>query len=401
MPLETFTQGIISKVLAELFKLLADPNVVLTTITDIFLKGEHAVIRDLILSITRHAVRAMSIYLGHAPAIYDSVFKNSSNKDALNYILKERSQLVQFLIDMVEPAKRFAMSDSLDGEPSSANTDRNKFNELDLHDDMNRYAVLCQAQRLVKSLIIVLKKDDTADETFDTLYMDTRLEHDAPVDIESEEGDTLFQEDWFFINGIGGEPYWVKAACDKLAGRFGRKVMGVFNQSEGLIWDLIECSGERSPTGGKSELVERTQSSRYAQGVLKEKLEAATAKKVILIAHSQGCLITRLILQELVKQDKHDLLGRLRVFTFGSPSYDWKFPIPHMEHFYNMKDFVAKLGVGRDGRGDLYDGTIFRNLTWPGHLFCAQYSFDPRDYDREDSKLLACFDGRNPQPLSG
>ncbi|KAL5335315.1 hypothetical protein BJX70DRAFT_401730 [Aspergillus crustosus] len=398
MPLESFSQGIVSRAVAEIFKFLADPNVVLKTSRDIFTNANNEVIQDLILSITKRAIRAMSTYLGHAPEIYDAVYKSGPNQDAIKYILKERAQLVQFLIDLVEPAKRFATSDSVNGNPAGGNQ-RNRFNELDLHDAMNRYAMVCQAQRLVKSLVIIFKKGSPG-ETFDTLNMDTTLEHDVPAIIESTKKDTPFPEEWFFINGIGGEPHWVKAACERLADHFGRQVTGVFNRSEGLLWDLVECSGERSPTGGQSDLVERTQSSKSAQNILKEKLKAATAKKVVLIAHSQGCLVTRLVLQELVNEENEDLLARLRVFTFGNPSYDWKFPIPLMEHFHNEKDFVAKLGIGSDARGDMYDGTIFRNPSWPGHLFCAQYSLDPGDYDTPDSKLLACFDGTNARPLS-
>jgi hypothetical protein len=102
------------------------------------------------------------------------------------------------------------------------------------------------------------------------------------------------------------------------------------------------------------------------------------------------------VLQKFIRERKN--LKRLRVFTFRNPSYDWDFPDVYTEHFANKEDFVAQLGVLRDGRN--YRGTIFKNTSWTGHLFGAQYSLDPGDYegdlpenDPRISKLLTCAGG--------
>jgi hypothetical protein len=225
--------------------------------------------------------------------------------------------------------------------------------------------------------------------------MDTTLERDYSGDMESKEQGVHFKgkERWFFINGIAGEPYWSQLACDKLGDRFGRKVTGVLNRSEGILWDLIECAGERS---SKTEqgLVKRTKSSKEAQGKLEDQLDKAVKEegdiKVIVIAHSQGCLLLRLVLQKFVREGR-DLQG-FQFFTFGNPCYDWD--LPNTEHFANKEDFVAQLGVLGDGQTN-YRGPIFKNTSWTGHLFGAQYSLDPKDYveSPESSKLLTCARG--------
>ncbi|KAL4871339.1 hypothetical protein BDV12DRAFT_194407 [Aspergillus spectabilis] len=131
------------------------------------------------------------------------------------------------------------------------------------------------------------------------LEMNTTLSLDSSGVIESDlEGVGFESEKWFFINGIGGEPYWVKSACNKIAETFQRGVTGVFNRSEGLLWDLIEKQQASSK-----------ESKRGIKG-------ASSAEQIIVIAHSQGCLLLRLVLQQPVT-DNADLLGKLRVFTFG------------------------------------------------------------------------------------
>jgi hypothetical protein len=77
------------------------------------------------------------------------------------------------------------------------------------------------------------------------------------------------------------------------------------------------------------------------------------------------------------------------------------FDIDHMEHFHNDNELVAKLGVGRKEREYSFKGSIFTNPSWPGHLFGAQYSLVPKDFDvaRHESLLLACFDRHNPQAM--
>jgi hypothetical protein len=181
-----------------------------------------------------------------------------------------------------------------------------------------------------------------------------------------------------------------------------------------------------------------------AQHALKRELEKALRDKktahTVMVAHSQGCLLLRLVLEELVNADpagkgtiRKAMLNRLCVFTFGNPSLDWKLEInsedpitvpgddqnskdpKHLsshvlrtEHFANISDFVATLGVlsekdleKRQESGYPSD-CVFTNRenNWIGHLFGTQYSLDPSDYKDEKSQkqgqkswLLACSGG--------
>jgi hypothetical protein len=205
-------------------------------------------------------------------------------------------------------------------------------------------------------------------------------------------------------------------------------ITGVFNRSDGVIWDLIECGGERRPQDtnkkniedrtSKPTLSSRTASSREAQGQLSQILREAlsdskTSKRdIIMIAHSQGCLLLRLALEQIHSdadaETRSVMLTHLRIFTFGNPAYDWDVHAytASTEHFANELDYVAKLGVLRLYSSDPNEAVnnelhycsrckagddkhllmpkqaIFvNNQHQTGHLFGSQYSLRAKDYD--------------------
>ncbi|EWZ49098.1 hypothetical protein BFJ63_vAg12005 [Fusarium oxysporum f. sp. narcissi] len=235
-------------------------------------------------------------------------------------------------------------------------------------------------------------------------------------------------EKWLFVNGIGGEYFWLQLYCEKLRDTYQRDIQGIFNRSDGLLWDLVECAGERDINWGTNEeqnhLIQRTQSSIAAQSILEDQLSIALQDRgsdgfVVMIAYSQGCLLLRHVLQKFIKGGSYQtaMEARLRVFTFGNPSIDWmgtdaqgnKTPlcehVNHTEHFANERDFVAALGVLRNNQeealrqaGYIHNRSslfINRGEDWVGHLFGTQYSLRKEDYkDGEYSKLLACAGGR-------
>jgi hypothetical protein len=132
-----------------------------------------------------------------------------------------------------------------------------------------------------------------------------------------------------------------------------------------------------------------------------------------MIAHSQGCLILRLALQTLVTEtpkgspQRRIIKERLRIFTFGNPSIDWKVVdgteqplskyVHTTEHFANVTDFVAMLGVvvHRDEKGSGYDpNMVFYSKTGKAHLFGAHYSLGVDAYHGgENSQLLKAVNG--------
>lgn len=161
-----------------------------------------------------------------------------------------------------------------------------------------------------------------------------------------------------------------------------------------------------------------------------------------MIAHSQGCLLLRLVLEDILNDPdavvnlamRKAMLDRLCVFTFGNPSVDWKWEenIDHKktidqevtdltqlslyvfrtEHFANGADIVTKLGVLSDktpeNRGYAPERPfINKKEDWIGHLFGTQCSLDSNDYtvpegtlNGQTSWLLACRNGRSIEDVS-
>lgn len=185
----------------------------------------------------------------------------------------------------------------------------------------------------------------------------------------------------------------------------------MFNRSDGIIWDLIECGGERNEKNKKT-LLQMTKSSMDAQNILKKELvnslwpstnEKAT-HEVVMIAHSQGCLILRLVLQNILeeyktKAQRYDLINRLNIFTFGNASLDWKTKdssgsLHHYmkvtEHYANKEDFVAKVGLLNsydfEQRGYLHDHVFISECK--GHWFGSQYSLNKDDYYLGENSVL-------------
>ncbi|SPO06467.1 uncharacterized protein DNG_09157 [Cephalotrichum gorgonifer] len=408
---DAVTRDLINLAITRALALIA-PEELLQRVVDVFQRvKDNGAVRNLVFAVTRRTFSALGPYLGSLPAIYKGIFSNPVNWETLQMILKNRAMLARFIIDLVEPAKGFALDSSRGGAPRTDKEECQRYNELNMNDPMNRHALICQLQRLAKSVVAILEKGaatgEVEENALGTFDMDTVLETDSGGDLGKSEHMDKHDEQWFFVNGIGGEPCWVRLACKKLEDKYKRKVEGIFNRSDGLLWDIFECAGERDSGAYERDLIQRTRSSREAKDRLKSRLEQVlwpetgqTPPKVVMIAHSQGCLVLRLALEDLIeaRREKPELenMKRLYVFTFGNPSLNW--PVDkycaHTEHFANRTDFVAGLGVLRGTNG--YEGQrTFVNETWTGHLFGSQYSLEPGDYGVHggDSRLLRRADG--------
>lgn len=410
--------------------------------------------------------------LGQLGIIQGGILSNEINVATLGLLWNHFDELASFFVDIAECFKCYAPASSLDGKAAPGDL-HGRYNELDMSQPMNRHAIACQIQRLVRSVIFILKNMATPIK-FDEIEMGeetvlksdgdcrsgtllevrpsgwqrvinpSRIQEQSWVRLSNSSGAPAEKfcpnakvpdeppkvrgEKWLFVNGIATELFWLHLACKKLANKYSREITGVFNRGDGILWDLIECAGERNVGGTASassqrKLIQRTRSSRRAQAELKEQLRVALTQAggkhyehIVVIAHSQGCLLLRLALGELIASDSNDavdirrtMLERLCVFTFGNPSVDWKldwdsdrpiierlnnskqsgdgadltFLSSHVlctEHFANETDFVAKLGVmskPAKERSSGYDRkAVFVNSEqdWIGHVFGTQYS---------------------------
>ncbi|RAK82826.1 hypothetical protein BO79DRAFT_162432, partial [Aspergillus costaricaensis CBS 115574] len=407
---------------------------------------------ETVITLTKSVLAAVFGAVGSVSSIREAVFKNEINATTLILVRDQAAELVNFVLDLAEASKCYYMTD---GKYDSENEHvlYAEFNELDFSMHRNRHAAICQIQRLTKSVIYILKNlykpvrftdIHMSEET--TLQSDLVSNSSGTKKSPAEEEDMITgDEKWFFINGIGGEIFWLELACDKLRAMFSREINGIFNRGDGLLWDLIECAGQRNSylqnpdtnstttntdvdgvVGGQRNLIDSTASSKEAQKVLHTELlkaleEAPATQHVIIIAHSQGCLLLRCVLEDLITAATKNstirgkLQGQLCVFTFGNPSLHWKtqgkYPIiadtdgtnlsSHVlrtEHFANRRDFVARLGVlSEDSEYGSDEIFINENEDWIGHLFGTQYSFNSDHYQNshhQHSWLLGCRFGK-------
>ncbi|KAL4812444.1 hypothetical protein BDW67DRAFT_170006 [Aspergillus spinulosporus] len=406
---------------------------------------------DTVKSLTYYVLGSVFGAAGIAGSIREAVTNNVLNVITLTLVRDRAADLATFVLHLAEAAKCYYVADGTrDADEHRLYVD---FNELDMSVNMNRHAFICQIQRLALSIIYILRNlyqeiefstIDMSGQTFlrsdhiaapDATYSTRKADRENMPEEEKRSGkmerlsekfhapvpDT--DERWLFINGIGGERFWLQLACDKLRAFFHREINGVFNRGDGLLWDLIECAGQRTSyvdTARPGEVVEsqktlldQTQSSQEAQQRLKnelsEMLKANIAGRdpyIIIIAHSQGCLLLRRVLEDLININPQDpqleqtMQRRLCVFTFGNPSLHWKLQkLPtnpaagsgnpaylssfclKTEHFANERDFVAQLGVLSEDM-DYGPEPIFKNNNeaWIGHFFGTQYSLNPEHY---------------------
>ncbi|GLA11159.1 hypothetical protein AnigIFM62618_003448 [Aspergillus niger] len=446
------------------FRLLQDASKCLfKLLSSILDKVNPESLLGIVKELTAATVNAIIAKVGLLRIIREGISSNDVTLTTLGVIWNNCGDLANFLVDLIEPAKCYFPANYIPADSTTETAKeappRNAYNELDASVLMNRHAVICQFQRLVKSCVFIVKgmgKTVNIDELEDigitdatTLGSDVKSD-ESNITVENPSKEISTNEKWLYVNGIGGELFWLRLACKKLATQYSREVTGIFNRGDGILWDLVECAGERTAqrngtTREQKKLIQRTKSSRMAQKSLVKELESALKdetqpRHIVMIAHSQGCLLLRLALEEILNgsyettdtEIRERMAGHLCVFTFGNPSVDWKWEMnehaieklqrdgqdlenltnlsSHVfltEHFANKRDFVAKLGVLNDNKPE-HSGyapdSIFINEKedWAGgHLFGSQYSLDPDDYttaggnlNGKSSWLLNCIEGK-------
>ncbi|KAI9881295.1 MAG: hypothetical protein M1830_005581 [Pleopsidium flavum] len=199
-------------------------------------------------------------------------------------------------------------------------------------------------------------------------------------------------ERWIFVNGCITGHVGLQNNCNRLARTFGRPVIGIHNQSFGLIVDLMECLLQRC-------LSYNTMDCRVAYDYVKACLADPTVSKVVLIGHSQGGIIASMVLDKLFGDLPMDSISKLEVYTFGSAASHFNNPmrtlrptgaaankgvrfevsercVPHIEHYCNERDMITRWGVLYNTREILdnrYCGEIFVRMGASGHMFNQHY----------------------------
>jgi hypothetical protein len=235
--------------------------------------------------------------VGSISSIREAVFRNEINATTLILIRDKAGELAKFILDLVEVAKCYCLADGTQRGLDDEYILYTEFNELDFSQNINRYAAICQIQRLALSIIYIIRHLFTP-VAFKDIYMSdhTNLQSDRGIGLQEtyprrdstqpnaggnnkgtegtanigegtqpNAGSNETREDrhnkklnlkeaaiyndnkkWLFVNGIGRELFWLQLAYNKLRAIFHRNITGVFNRGDGLLWDIIECAGQRS-----------------------------------------------------------------------------------------------------------------------------------------------------------
>ncbi|KAL6054694.1 (4-O-methyl)-D-glucuronate--lignin esterase [Balamuthia mandrillaris] len=190
-----------------------------------------------------------------------------------------------------------------------------------------------------------------------------------------ENGRDYDGETWIYINGVSVTRELQKMNGLQLSDLFQREILCFHNPTQGMLWDLVECMVGR--TLNKIGKVARKEAD-FLRFVFAEHPN----NKVILIAHSQGTIVTSNAIEFIIKEDGGAGLDRLEVYTFGCAATEF-FKVrdkrtgrlvPFYEHYANQSDYVAKIGALRD-RGKYpfpFPGNIF-TCEKEGHLLGEHY----------------------------
>ena len=122
-------------------------------------------------------------------------------------------------------------------------------------------------------------------------------------------------ERWLFVNGINTGHSGLQDNVDRLSLTFGREVVGIHNQSYGMITDILECLVQRN-------LSYNTMDVRVACECVKACLIDLEVSKVVLVAHSQGGIIASMVLDELFSVLPASTMSKLVcIHSFVQPTH--------------------------------------------------------------------------------
>lgn len=226
---------------------------------------------------------------------------------------------------------------------------------------------------------------------------------------------TFPEEAWIFINGVATNDEVAQMNAAYLSYLFHRPLTLIQNASDSLLLDLVECAR------GKAQHKAREAGTK-AFPVVYDALKDPHKERVVLIAHSQGTIITAVVLDLLAQKgpqpappaeaimgfappepiyaddEQLDLddfeplseqeLRKLEVYCFANcantmryvlPASDNYGPLPWIESFGNEHDLVARLGMlaphGAD-YGVHIDGPRYMRVGGWGHFLNAHYLVD-------------------------
>ncbi|KAL6300931.1 hypothetical protein BKA93DRAFT_828632 [Sparassis latifolia] len=169
-------------------------------------------------------------------------------------------------------------------------------------------------------------------------------------------------EVWVFVNGVAVGKHWLKSNMNRLSETFRRRIIGVHNPTDGIIFEVIQCPIQRDFS------YDTQQSYAYPKTALLDqsmhKLPAAALSKLEVYAF--GCAANHFNnparLASHVHPHGRQINGTSHPATTNGhtparlPSLPWRTPpaparrappriVPHIEHYANGRDFVSRSAV--------------------------------------------------------
>jgi len=157
---------------------------------------------------------------------------------------------------------------------------------------------------------------------------------------EQEENGT--HERWFYVNGNFTDFELAKLNAKHLAGLFHRNIELVYNPSYGPIYDIAQCIGGRTfEILGPVETI--------LKHSLMEALADSSIRKVVLIGHSKGTIVTCNAVRHLIERGtpelRRNIESKLEVYNFAAVSdiYAVMQNGPVYEVFVNPMDALVNI----------------------------------------------------------
>lgn len=163
----------------------------------------------------------------------------------------------------------------------------------------------------------------------------------------------------FFLNGICTDKSVWEINVKQIEDIFDFTISPLYNATNGLISDLIEC------IFGRTFNILDTETQHLYKTLLHS---IKTKEKVIVLAHSQGGIIIAQLVEHLLDNDVD--LSNLEIYTFASASDEMIKGNYHVEHYANNYDYVARIGVLE--YKDNFHGKIYKRQG-SGHLLNVHY----------------------------
>lgn len=222
-------------------------------------------------------------------------------------------------------------------------------------------------------------------------------------------------EFWIYVNGVATTADLAVANGDILFRLFGRPIWVCYNPTDGVLVDLLECIVDK--IGFLSWFWETKPKATLTSVLRKALVEAGQGKysRVVLVAHSQGTIITsaalRTILVQGDRQMKENSRRYLEIFAFANCAHHLTVKdaygvqrVNFAENISNGLDTVAWLGAlfpfksfwqDRRGRPIVIEGSNVTEPRW-GHFLQTHYLDPFCNGAFQSSRLQIYRNGRKP-----